>query len=172
MQSRSLIFMTQKISQLDLILLSKLHTLKQQLLLIDQNHIVVYFLRGKHLQTHQECFKSLEIIQLNFRWNPKIIEKLLVLYQNRFIQMFIHLKNYSFSIQSDIFSIQENIRNDQKFINCDTQKQFVDICDELRQQIEIEMNDLIQSQLELYLFLTKTSFQISPNDGKERDDIL
>ncbi|CAD8102606.1 unnamed protein product [Paramecium primaurelia] len=74
------------------------------------------------------------------------------------------------SLSKVIFSF--HIRKEQRFMNCDTQKQFVDICDELRQQMEIEKNDLIHTELELYVFLTKTSFQIAPNDGKDRDDIL
>ncbi|CAD8092496.1 unnamed protein product [Paramecium primaurelia] len=73
----------------------------------------------------------------------------------------------SASLSKVIFSF--HIRKDQRFMNCDTQKH---ICEELRQQMEIEKNDLIHTQLELYLFLTKTSFQMAPNDSKESDDIL
>ncbi|CAD8202672.1 unnamed protein product [Paramecium pentaurelia] len=83
---------------------------------------------------------------------------------------FLFILRTTASLSKVIFSF--HIRKDQRFMNCDTQKQFVDICDELRQQMEIEKNDLIHTQLELYVFLTKTSFQIAPNDGKDRDDIL
>ncbi|CAD8098007.1 unnamed protein product [Paramecium primaurelia] len=65
-----------------------------------------------------------------------------------------------------------HMRKGQRLMNCDTQKQFLDICDELKQQIEIEKNDIIQTQLEIYLFLTKASFQVAPKDGKDRDDNL
>ncbi|CAK70857.1 unnamed protein product (macronuclear) [Paramecium tetraurelia] len=76
----------------------------------------------------------------------------------------------SASLSKVIFSF--HMRKAQRFINWDTQNQILDICDQLRQEMSIEKNDLIQIQLELYLSLTQTSFQMAPNNGKEREDIL
>ncbi|CAK81379.1 unnamed protein product (macronuclear) [Paramecium tetraurelia] len=74
------------------------------------------------------------------------------------------------SVCKVIFSF--HMRKEQRFMNYDTQKQFLDICDKIRLEMEIEKNDLIQIQLELYLFLTQTSYQMAPNNGKKRDVIL
>ncbi|CAD8118451.1 unnamed protein product [Paramecium primaurelia] len=85
-----------------------------------------------------------EIIQPDCRGNPKIIEKLLDLYQNRLITA---------SLSKAIFSF--HAINSDRIMNFDLQKQFLDISDDLKQQIEIEKNDLIQIQMEVYLFLKK-----------------
>ncbi|CAD8208685.1 unnamed protein product [Paramecium octaurelia] len=61
--------------------------------------------------------------------------------------------------------------NEGGFMKCDKQKKFQELSDEIRQHMEIEKNDLIQNQMELYLFLTKTSFEIAPNNSKEREEI-
>ncbi|CAD8062703.1 unnamed protein product [Paramecium sonneborni] len=45
-------------------------------------------------------------------------------------------------------------------MKCELQKEFLDISDELKQQMEIEKNDLIHIQMELYLFLTNTYFEM------------
>ncbi|CAD8116746.1 unnamed protein product [Paramecium primaurelia] len=93
-------------------------------------------------------------------YNPKIIEKLLDLYQKRLITV---------SLSKVIFSF--HVMNSDRIMNFDLQKEFFDISDDLKQQIEIEKNDLIQVQMEVYLFLTKTSFEIVPNNNHEREDI-
>ncbi|CAD8182028.1 unnamed protein product [Paramecium pentaurelia] len=74
------------------------------------------------------------------------------------------------SLSKVIFSF--HLKNDKRFMECDLQKEILEICDKLRQQMEIEKNDWIQSQLELYLFLTKTSFQMAPTNRSERDKLL
>ncbi|CAD8209585.1 unnamed protein product [Paramecium octaurelia] len=74
------------------------------------------------------------------------------------------------SLSKVIFSF--HILNEERFMKWDQQQEFLDISDELSQHIEIEKNDLIQNQMELYLFLTKTSFEISPNNSNEREEIL
>ncbi|CAD8104196.1 unnamed protein product [Paramecium sonneborni] len=74
------------------------------------------------------------------------------------------------SLSKVIFSF--HIMNDERFMKYDLQKEFLDISDELKQQMEIEKNDMIQIQMELYLFLTKTSFEMAPNNSNEREEIL
>ncbi|CAK92961.1 unnamed protein product, partial (macronuclear) [Paramecium tetraurelia] len=74
------------------------------------------------------------------------------------------------SLSKVIFSF--HLLNGERFMKYDLQKEFLDISDELRQHMEIEKNDLIQNQMELYLFLTKTSFEMAPNNSNEREEIL
>ncbi|CAD8089075.1 unnamed protein product [Paramecium primaurelia] len=62
-------------------------------------------------QTQQESLKYHEIIQPDCIGNPKIIEKLLDLYQNRLVQIFVYLIDYSISIQS---YIQQNNQQKQR----------------------------------------------------------
>ncbi|CAD8129617.1 unnamed protein product [Paramecium sonneborni] len=69
-----------------------------------------------------------------------------------------------------IFSF--HIMNEGRFCRLSLQQEFLDISDELEQQMEkMKQNDLIH-QMKLYLFLTKTSFEIAPNNSKEKEDIL
>ncbi|CAK83934.1 unnamed protein product (macronuclear) [Paramecium tetraurelia] len=82
----------------------------------------------------------------------------------------LYILSTTASLSKVIFSF--HILKQERFMKCDLQQEFLDISDELRQQIKIEKNDLIQNQLEVYLFLTKTSFEISPNNSNERDEIL
>ncbi|CAD8044981.1 unnamed protein product [Paramecium primaurelia] len=74
------------------------------------------------------------------------------------------------SLSKVIFSF--HLMNDERFMKCETQNYFLEIYDGLQQQMEIERNDLIQNQIELFLFLTKTSFEIAPNYSKEKEEIL
>ncbi|CAK73532.1 unnamed protein product, partial (macronuclear) [Paramecium tetraurelia] len=74
------------------------------------------------------------------------------------------------SLSKVIFSF--HVINEERFMKCDLQKNILDLSDEIRQHMEIEKNDLIQNQMELYLFLIKTSFQIAPNNSNEREEIL
>ncbi|CAK76754.1 unnamed protein product (macronuclear) [Paramecium tetraurelia] len=78
--------------------------------------------------------------------------------------------NTTASLSKVIFSF--HILNEERFMKCDQQQEFFDISDKLRKHMEIEKNDLIQNQMELYLFLTRTSFEISPNNSNERVEIL
>ncbi|CAK86044.1 unnamed protein product (macronuclear) [Paramecium tetraurelia] len=74
------------------------------------------------------------------------------------------------SLSKVVFSF--HVMNEERFMKCDLQQEFLDISDELGQHVKIEKNDLIQNQMELFLFLTKTSFQISPNNSNQRKEIL
>ncbi|CAK64893.1 unnamed protein product (macronuclear) [Paramecium tetraurelia] len=74
------------------------------------------------------------------------------------------------SLSKVIFSF--HLINGERFMKSELQKEFLDISDELRQQMEIEKNDLIQNQMELYLFLIKTSFEIAPKNRKEKEIVL
>ncbi|CAD8083956.1 unnamed protein product [Paramecium sonneborni] len=74
------------------------------------------------------------------------------------------------SLSKVIFSF--HIMNDERFMKCDVQKEFLNITCELKQQMEIEKNDLTQIQMEIYLFLTKTSFEMVPNNSNEKEEIL
>ncbi|CAD8198799.1 unnamed protein product [Paramecium octaurelia] len=82
----------------------------------------------------------------------------------------LYILQITASLSKVIFSF--HVLNEKRFMKCDLQQEFLDISDELRQQMQIEKNDLIQNEMEVYLFLTKTSFEISPNNGKEKEKIL
>ncbi|CAD8113595.1 unnamed protein product [Paramecium primaurelia] len=82
----------------------------------------------------------------------------------------LYILQITASLSKVIFSF--HVMNSDRIMNFDLQKEFLDISDDLKQYIEIEKNDLIQIQMEVYLFLTKTSFEIVPNNSKERQDIV
>ncbi|CAD8089148.1 unnamed protein product [Paramecium sonneborni] len=95
----------------------------------------------------------------------KLLKSCLIYVRTDPFKCFYILKTTA-SLSKIIFSF--HIINDKRFMKCDLQKEFLDISDELKQQMEIEKNDLIQIQMELYLFLTKTSFEFAPNNSTER----
>ncbi|CAD8214878.1 unnamed protein product [Paramecium pentaurelia] len=82
----------------------------------------------------------------------------------------LYILQITASLSKVIFSF--HVMNSNRIMNFDLQKKFLDISDDLKQQIEIEKNDLIQIQMEVYLFLIKTSFEIAPNNNHEREDIV
>ncbi|CAD8198450.1 unnamed protein product [Paramecium pentaurelia] len=82
----------------------------------------------------------------------------------------LYILQITAALSKVIFSF--HIMNSDRIMNFNLQKQFLEISDDLKQQMEIEKNDLIQIQMEVYLFLTKTSFEIAPNNNQERIDIL
>ncbi|CAD8100901.1 unnamed protein product [Paramecium primaurelia] len=129
---------------------------------------MVYSLGRKHLQNKQECLKCQEFIRFNFRWDQTFIDQLLNQHQIRFLQMFVYFIDYNIPIQSNI----QLPFNEYRFMKCETQNYFLKCCDELKLQMEIERNDLIQNQIQLFLFLTKISFEIAPTNGKEKEEIL
>ncbi|CAD8072777.1 unnamed protein product [Paramecium sonneborni] len=82
----------------------------------------------------------------------------------------LYILQITSSLSKVIFSF--HILNEQRFMKFVTQHEFLEICDDMKQQIEIEKNDLIQNQLEHYLFLTKASFEMAPNNNNEKKEIL
>ncbi|CAD8099983.1 unnamed protein product [Paramecium sonneborni] len=82
----------------------------------------------------------------------------------------LYILQITASLSKVIFSF--HLMNEDRFIKHETQNEFLEIADELKEQFEIEKNDLIQNQLDLFLFLTKTSFEIAPNNANEQEEIL
>ncbi|CAD8135690.1 unnamed protein product [Paramecium octaurelia] len=82
----------------------------------------------------------------------------------------LYILQITASLSKIIFSF--HVLNEKRFMRCDLQQEFLDISDELKQQMQIEKNDLIQNEMEVYLFLTKTSFEIQPNNRNEKQKIL
>ncbi|CAD8157456.1 unnamed protein product [Paramecium octaurelia] len=99
-----------------------------------------------------------------------ILEGIRKLLKGQQIPLNVYISQTTASLSKVIFSF--HLLNKESFMKCDLQQEFLEISDELRQQMEIEKNDLIQNQMELYLFLTKTSFEIIPNNSNEREEIL
>ncbi|CAD8173681.1 unnamed protein product [Paramecium pentaurelia] len=82
----------------------------------------------------------------------------------------LYILQITASLSKVIFSF--HVMNGDRFMKIDLQKEFLDASDDLKQSMQIEKNELIQIQMELYPFLIKTSFQTAPNNRKKREDIL
>ncbi|CAK86295.1 unnamed protein product (macronuclear) [Paramecium tetraurelia] len=114
----------------------------------------------------QSVVKSYDLILKGIR---KLLKSCLVYIRTDAFKC-LYILQTTASLSKVIFSF--HLLNQGRFMKCDLQQELLDISDELNQQMEIEKNDLIQNQMELYLFLTKTSFEISPNNSNEREEIL
>ncbi|CAD8204077.1 unnamed protein product [Paramecium pentaurelia] len=82
----------------------------------------------------------------------------------------LYILQITSSLSKVIFSF--HLINEERFMNSETQRQFLQISSELEQLMEIEKNDLIQNQMELYLNLTNTSFEIAPTNQEDKEEIL
>ncbi|CAD8105018.1 unnamed protein product [Paramecium primaurelia] len=82
----------------------------------------------------------------------------------------LYILQITASLSKVIFSF--HVMNRDRIMKIELQKEFLDISNDLKQSMEIEKNDLIQIQMEFFLFLTKTSFEMTPNNSNEREDII
>ncbi|CAD8117148.1 unnamed protein product [Paramecium primaurelia] len=117
-------------------------------------------------QNPQNIMKSYNLIVEGIR---KLLKSCLIYIRTDSFKC-LHILQITASLSKVIFSF--HVMNSDRIMNFDLQKEFLDISDELKQQIELEKNDLIQIQIEVYLFLTKTSFEMAPNNNHERQDIV
>ncbi|CAD8130151.1 unnamed protein product [Paramecium sonneborni] len=120
----------------------------------------------KLIKNCQNVKKSYNLILDGIR---KLMKSCLIYIRTDYFKC-LYILQTTASLSKVIFSF--HIMNEERFMKYELQKEFLDISDELKQQMEIEKNDLIHIQMELYLFLTKTSFEMAPNNSNEREDIL